>query len=392
MRIVSVSTLYPGPGTPYGGLFVQRRLAPLAGLADVRVVHVRPWFPFLRRCPAAYLQRVPGEHPPAERVPMFYLPGVFKALDGYWLKRAVLPALRALDAERPLDAIEAQFGYPEGVGCVLAGQTLGRPVFLTLHGLEAWVLQQRGRGPRLAEALRQCAGVVCVSHSLRKVVLDQGVEPEKVRVIHNAAGRDVFHPMPREEARKRLDLEASGRLLVSVARFDYEKGQHVLLGAFRRLRDRMPDLRLALIGERAIHEPKYLDRIAAMVRELGLAERVLMVGPQPPERVALWLNAADLFVLATYHEACCCAVLEATACGLPVVTTPVGDNALLVGPPRRGLLVPVEDEAALADGIDKALTMAWDRDAIARHGAAHGWEEVARQVLDFYCERLQLPA
>jgi glycosyltransferase involved in cell wall biosynthesis len=271
----------------------------------------------------------------------------------------------------------------------MAARALQRPVFITMHGLETWVLGQRRRGALMAWALQQCTGLICVSHSLREVALAHGVQPEKVRVIRNTAGRDLFHIRPQAEARQQLGIESDAQLLVSVARFDYEKGHHVLLPAFQRLREWVPNARLVLIGDRAKHEPKYLDRIRAMVAELGLSDSVLLPGPQPPGSVAAWLNAADLFVLATYHEACCCAILEAMACGLPVVTTPVGDNALLVAPPRRGFLVPVENVAALVEAMHKALTTTWDRGQIARFGADYGWEEVAEQVLSFYRERLQ---
>src|SRR5262249_17988457 len=161
-----------------------------------------------------------------------------------------------------------------------------------------WVLGQGGRrAARLRRALRECAGVICVSESLRAAFLAEGVAPERARVIPNAAGRDLFHPRPREEARRRLGLPESGRLIVSVGRFDGEKGKLVLVGAFRRLRERVGDVRLALVGPRDPHEPNYLDEVRALVDRSGLGAAVMLPGPQTPEQVSDWLNAADVFAL-----------------------------------------------------------------------------------------------
>jgi glycosyltransferase involved in cell wall biosynthesis len=319
---------------------------------------------------------------------MFYLPGVLKGLDGWWVKRAALPLLRG-PAAAELDAIDAQFGYPAGVGGHLAGRALGKPVFITVHGLESWVLGQGGRrASQLRRALRECAGVICVSDSLHAAVLAEGVAPERARVIPNAAGRDVFRPRPRDEARRRLGLPESGRLIVSVGRFDREKGQLVLVGAFRRLREQVGGVRLALVGPHDPHEPNYLDEVRAEVERSGLAGVVLLPGPEPPERVSDWLNAADVFALATFHEARSCVILEAMACGVPVVSTPVGDNAVLVDPPSRGLLVPPGDEPALAGGLEVALGTRWDRDRIAAWGEDHGWDVVGRETERFMAERI----
>src|SRR5438309_379578 len=127
MRVISVSIDYPGPGNPRRGLFVQRRLAALGRLETVRVVHLEPWFPLLRPRPRPAAADF-RDDPPAVRPGMFYLPGVLKGLDSYWVKRAVVPAVRALEAAGgPADLIDAHFSYPEGAGCVRAARVLNRP-------------------------------------------------------------------------------------------------------------------------------------------------------------------------------------------------------------------------------------------------------------------------
>lgn len=387
MRIISVSTDYPGPRNPQAGLFVQRRLEALSRFEDVRVIHLEPWFPLLRPRPHAAGQNGYPNHPPAVRSGMFYLPGVLKSLDSYWVQRAVVPAVRALEEQGPADVLDAHFGYPEGVGCMKAALRLGRPVFITMRGLERPLLRCRWRGAQLLWALRECTGIVCVSHSLKDLSLSHGIDADKIRVLPNAVDRELYQPGDRDDARQILGIDRQARLIVCVGMLVHGKGQHLLLRALARLRDRHPGLRLVLIGGPA-HEPRYPDSLRKLATELRLDDSVILTGSLPPHRVATWLRAADLFALPTFDEGCCNAVLEAMACGLPVVTTPAGDNALLIGAPQRGLLVPIDDAGALAEGMERALARPWDRQKIAEYGAGYTWGEVARQTVQFFRERL----
>ncbi|HYT90551.1 MAG TPA: glycosyltransferase [Gemmataceae bacterium] len=387
MRIISVTTEYPGPGNPRGGLFVQRRLAALSRIEDVHVIHLEPWFPLLRPRARPTTQNGYPDHPPAVRPGMFYLPGVLKGLDSYWVKKAVVPAIRALEGEGQADLIDAHFGYPEGVGCVKAALKLRLPAFITMRGLERPVLRYRWRGSQLLWALKQCAGIICVSQSLRDLALVHGIDPEKIRVIPNAVDRELFRPGDRDAARATLGIDRGTPLIVCVGMLVHGKGQHLLLQALSRLRIWHSDLRLVLVGGPA-HEPSYPESLRQMTKELGLSEAVVMTGSQSPQQVVTWLRAADLFALPTFDEGCCNAILEAMACGLPVVTTPAGDNAVLVEPPHRGLLVPINNAEALAEGIRQALARSWERDRIAQYGAGYTWDEVARQTARFFRERL----
>jgi glycosyltransferase involved in cell wall biosynthesis len=368
-------------------LFVQRRLAALARIEEVRVIHLQPWFPLLRPRPVASTGCGYCDQPPAIRTGMFYLPGVLKGLDSFWVKKAVVPAIQALEGEAPADVIDAHFGYPEGTGCVKAAIKLRRAVFITMRGLERPMLQTRWRRSQLLWALQRCTGIICVAHALKDLALSHGINPDKVCVIPNAVDRELFRAGDRSQARSVLKIDPSARWIVCVGMLVHGKGQHLLLGALSRLQARHPDLRLALVGGPA-HEPTYPETLQKMIEKLGLGHRVLMTGSQSPREVVTWLQAADLFALPTYDEGCCNAVIEAMACGLPVVTTPVGDNGLLIDAPRRGLLVPTDNVAGLAEGIEAALWRRWDRQEIASYGAGYDWDEVARQTARFFRARL----
>jgi glycosyltransferase involved in cell wall biosynthesis len=101
------------------------------------------------------------------------------------------------------------------------------------------------------------------------------------------------------------------------------------------------------------------------------------------------LRVAAVFALGTAREGCCNAVLEALGVGVPVVTTPVGDNAHFVKDGANGFLVPVDDPAAMAEALAAVFARdSWERERISAELAVGTWQKIARDVLDFFAERI----
>ncbi|HNR22521.1 MAG TPA: glycosyltransferase [Steroidobacteraceae bacterium] len=387
MKIASVCRVLPTPDNPAAGAFVLRRLAAMAGKTRLRVIQPVPHLPLVRPLPA--WAREPAHIAGGvtiEHAPMTYLPGLLKSLDGRWLEASVYPRLAALQAAGELDLVDAHFGYPDGVGCVRAARRLGIPAFITLRGMEVDAIRHPRIGPQLAEALRQAAGCITVSHALRDLALEAGVQPDHVLVAPNAVDRASFHPGDRAAARVRLGLEPDAPLIVSVGYLIAGKGHGVLIRALARLRETLPDARLAIIGGPG-YEPDHPRVLTEIAREAGVQGAVRFVGAVKPDAVALWLQAADVFALATEREGCCNSVLEALAVGLPVVTTPAGDNPRFVHNGVNGQLVGIGDVAGTAAALASVLDRAWDPEAISRALAVGNWSDVAEQVLGFMAAR-----
>ncbi len=387
LNLVSVCRTLPTPDDAAAGSFVANRLAAMARLADVRVLQPVPFLPVIKPLPV-WAQR--GEHEAyglrIEPQPMLYVPGVLKSLDALWLSQSVRRRVVELNRAHRVHAIDAHFGYPDGVGCVRLAQSLGLPSFVTIRGSETDFLRVRGIGSQLVAALHAATGCISVSHSLRQLAIDHGVDGQRVRVIPNAVDRSVFKPGSRLEARQRLGIDESARLIVSVGHLVSGKRHHVLVKAFASWRERQPSDVLAIIGG-AAYDRAYPAYLQSEVQQHGVASQVRMIGRVPQAVVNDWLQAADVFALATQREGCCNAVLEALAAGLPVVTTPVGDNSHFVRPGVNGLLVPVDDVAGFESAFITALGRSWDAHEISRTLDVGDWESVARRVLDFIAER-----
>jgi glycosyltransferase involved in cell wall biosynthesis len=321
---------------------------------------------------------------------MFYLPGVLKSRDSAWLAMSIERRIARIHSERRIDMIDAHFGYPEGTACVAIGKRLGIPVLVTIRGFEQEFAGRRLVGRKLIDSLRHADGVVAVSHSLESFAVDSGVPADRVRVIHNAVDPVMFQYGNMADARRALGVEDERTLVVSVGHLVSVKRYHVLIDGFSRFAARNPGALLVIVGASSF-ERTYPAELQGQVRRLGLEGRVRFTGNLAPAEVAQWLKAADLFVLVSAREGCCNAVLEALAVGVPVVTTPVGDNARFVEPDRNGLIVPVDDPGAIADAIGRAVRSGiWNRKRISTdlHQQVGDWTEVGRRVLRFTREIL----
>jgi len=380
LQVLLFSTVFPNAEQPHHGVFVRERMRGYPEDVKVRVVAPVPWFPLVSGLRPGFRPEV-EERGVQQGVTVLHpralsFPGIFKCLDGLLMFLSTLPTLRRLRRELPFDVIDAHFAYPEGLAAALAGWFLKVPVTITLRGTLPQIAPFRLRRPQLRFALRRAARVVAVSDSLKRDAVALGIPAEKIRVIGNGVDPEVFHPQDRTEARRALGLPKYGPLLVSVGTLTPRKGFHLVMEAMAKLKKRWPTLRFAIVGGDGAEGAMSAELKALAVR-LGIADRVIFAGPRKSSELAPWYGAADLFVLATAHEGSPNVVLEALACGTPVVATPVGSIPELLDA-ETGLLVE-RDAESIAKGLDAALDRSWDRDRVRARVAARSWSVVGAE-------------
>lgn len=199
-----------------------------------------------------------------------------------------------------------------------------------------------GAGLRTAaKVYRDAALVICVSEYLRSCVSARELTA-RTTVIGNPIDVELFRPrdVPREDG---------GRCIVSVGRLEADKDPGLLIEAFAAVVEDLPGVRLVMIGDGPMK-----SAVGRAVMELGLAANVELTGRLPRAEVALRLQGADAFCLASRVETFCMAAAEALACGIPVVMPRIGPLPELVDE-STGVLVAPRSVAALADGIKAVL-------------------------------------
>jgi glycosyltransferase involved in cell wall biosynthesis len=384
LHVLTFTSLFPNTQQPLHGLFVRERIKQLARLCDLRVIAPVPWAPQVRRLGERYYQysqvaREEYQDHLTVRHPRFVvIPRAFKASDGLLMAACSLRPLKVLRRTFPFEIIDAHWAYPDGVAAAILAQVFRIPLAITVRGDDINIFAREfWRRQLIRFALQRSALVIALSEELKQRVESLGVPSSRVVVIANGIDTKRFYPLDRLVARRHLGLEPNSRLLLSVGRLHTSKGYPILVEAFARLQTDYPQLRLAIVGS-VDPEANAYPAIQRTAVQYGVSNKVDLVGPQPPDRLLHWYGAADLFCLPTFREGSANVLLEALACGLPCITTPVGGNPGTISSSGLGLLVPPKAEA-FAAAIDLGLRRTWDREWIARHTRMRSWDVVAKE-------------
>ncbi|WP_405727526.1 glycosyltransferase [Streptomyces sp. NBC_00028] len=272
------------------------------------------------------------------------------------------------DLRRVIESVRPDVVHLHSSKAGLAGRLALRGRLPTVFQPHAWSFNAVTGGLRVASVRWERAGarwahqVVCVSEGERAQGLAASVEA-CFTVIPNGIDLDRF-PVAgaprRDAARRRLGLAPSVLLTVCVGRLCRQKGQDILLGAWRGVVDRLPAAQLVLVGDGPDREP-LMNRAPADVVFAGAVD-------DPRD----WYRAADVVVLPSRWEGMALAPLEAMACGRPVVLTDVpGARESLPPDVTARTLVPRGDGPALADAVTALLADREACDAIGRQGYVH---------------------
>ena len=361
MNILTLTSCYPVAHSPADGIFIRSQCEALAAAgATVTVFAPRPWVPpgLARLSTRWHTYRATPTYYELNGIPVHRPRHLAPPRSDLWMPVArQYQRAAARQFRTPPDLLHAHFAYPGGVAGIHLARQWGVPVVLTLHGDD--VNTHPGRSARLRRALcfavAEADAVIAVSEALAdRTAALTGRRPTVAPIGVNLG---VFAPAATQrEARQTLGLPTDRWIALHLGRLVEEKGIRDLLQALN-----------------ALPEP---GRLGLFVGQGPLADAVratphcLHAGVQPNERVALYMRAADVFVLPSYSEGMPTVLVEAGAAGLPIIATAVGGiPELLSG--QRGCIVPPRSAAALTAAM-----------ADARHNPGAGAARAAR-LTDF---------
>jgi len=379
-QLVVLSSLFPSPAQPMAGVFIRERIFRVGRELPITVVAPQPWFPgqgLLRRLR-------PGYRPPAParevqqgvdvlRPRALCLPAIGRRFDALAMALAAFPVVRRLRRQGRCDIIDAHFAYPDGEAARWLGRWLDCPYTVTMRGTEPRHLREAALRPRVISALRGATRVFTVSNSLREVGIAAGVDAACFEVVGNGIDLERFKRRDRAESRRALGLDPNARVLITVGGLVERKGFHRVVELLPELLKTHPSLVYLIVGGSS-PEGDMSAQLRAQVAALGLESHVRFLGPVAPEQLSTPLSAADVFVLASSNEGWANVLLEAMACGLPVVASDVGGNAEVVPTPGVGRIYPFGDSAALLLALRDALDTGWDESSIIDHAVANSWD------------------
>ncbi len=370
LRVLTLSTLFPSAAEPALGPFVARQTLELArqpGIAlEVASPVGLPRWPLSLHPHYAARAALPAEESwegiKVHR-PRF---AVWPKLGAARTPAAIADAMTPLVRSGGFDAIDAEFFWPDGPAAAILSRRLGIPFSIKARGSDIHYWAGRpGIREQIVEAGRTADGLLAVSSAMKADMAALGLPPEKIRVHHNGVDLDLFRPLDRAEAKRRLGIE--GPLIVTIGTLIRRKGQWLAIDALRDL----PGASLVLIGDGP-------DR-AALEREAAGAARVRFTGSIPQDEIARWLAAADVMLLPTEREGLANVWLEALACGTPVVTSDVGGARDVFDRPELGRLAAL-DRGAIVEAVSDLFALPPDQSALREAASRFSWEANGRAL------------
>ncbi|GAB4548290.1 MAG: hypothetical protein Kow0063_43240 [Anaerolineae bacterium] len=282
------------------------------------------------------------------------------------------------------DVVHIFFGVPDGPIGWLLKRVYGLPYIISLRGADVpsdevkrFARQYKVLRPFIRWLWRDADALVAVSNGLRSYARETAPDLP-IQVIPNAIDLSAFTPPPQRA------MDGPVRLLY-VGRFNVFKNVETLVEAVGRLVALdVGEFELYLVGEG--EQRPVLER---MVSELGLTRQVHFVGWVAREHIVDHYRRADIFVTATTWEGMPNTVLEAMACGLPIVGTQASGLRDLVHDGVNGYLVPLKDPDALAEALARLIDNGYERRRMGRESRRlvereFAWEYIAEQYVRVY--------
>ncbi|TSC74732.1 MAG: glycosyl transferase, group 1 [Parcubacteria group bacterium Gr01-1014_44] len=314
-----------------------------------------------------------------DREAKFKIIRIWKKMPWWW--RHFIYAWKILWEAHRHDLIFISSTLNGGLPSLLAGHLFKKKVFVKIVGDYSWqVAVEKGRTVLLIDdwqkakksgwsgwlwywqglVVRKSDRVIVPSHYLAKLVEGWEVEPQKISVIYNGAD---FQPVElnKEEARQKIGI--AGNIILYWGRLASWKGLRMLVKIMPQLMEINQFFRLVIIGSGP--EEKNLQ---AMIRNMRLEKKVYLVGPKNHDELAVYLAAAEMFILNTAYEGFSHDILEAMLAGVPVITTPAGGNREIIHQGENGFLVKYNDEFNLIEAIKTIWNIPELRERFIKNG------------------------
>lgn len=376
MRIALVTPMLPVAHDPTRGRYIHEIARSLSRLARVRVFFQSLRYPRLPGfTPRSFMRgdvaedyRLDGVDVDAFNYPA--VPLVSRGLNGLVSSWVLQPRVRSF---KP-DLVLAYWVYPDGFAGLRVARALGVPCVVGALGSDIHV--RDGLNKLLTRyTIRKADALLTVSAAMRtSAIEDFGAAPARVHTVVNGFNTSVFRPADQTQARQRFGLGSDDQVVIYVGRFVVAKGMRELVEASRQLAATNSRFRLALIGDGVMKKELF-----ELVARAGLSGKVHAPGGLAPEEVAQWICAADVLTLPSWSEGYPNVIVEALACGRPVVATDVGGTREIVTV-DNGILIAPKDPAALQAGLEQALRRQWNHARIAAD-MRRSWDDVAAETL-----------
>ncbi|MEK7847605.1 MAG: glycosyltransferase [Chloroflexota bacterium] len=249
-----------------------------------------------------------------------------------------------------------------------------------------WAAETELRAQTEADVLTAASLIVAgCQREKAELLTHYGVPPDKVAVAHAGVDTALFHPLPRRESRRRLNI-AGETVVLFVGRIEPLKGVDILLEAVSGMEGR-ERVGVVVVGGQA-DDGEEAERLRRLAGERGIGQQVSFRGPVEQADLPAYYSAADVCVLPSRYETFGLVILESLACGTPVIATREGCAEEVVRPGENGWLMEQPSAAELAGLLSRVAGMAGDGGHLRRQArrsvAGFTWRLTASRLAQEY--------
>ncbi len=376
MHILSFSTLYPTPANPAFGVFVHNRLQAYRQAYPHDALRIM--------APQRYWPRWPQQQNNVLRPCWYPLPKTAAYTAVPLLQWCFARALRRYIAQygRP-QVIDAHYLFPDAVAAIAVGRRFNIPVVATARGSDVTYWPQHPAAMRaLTAALPHAAHIITVCDALRHHMHTLWPHLPHITTLRNGVDGAQFYPVldaERAALRTQYNMQ-SGVHLLSVGHLIARKGHDLLIQALEFL---PPQVHVHIVGHGAM---------AAQLQQLAkpFGTRVIFYNSVPPSQIPSLYNAANALVLASHNEGMANVLLEAQACGTPVIACAVDGTPEVVQPPL-GTLFSLQNRTpqGIAAAVLQYMAQPAPRAQVAAYGQSLTWHSTTQGMRQIFSQIIQ---
>jgi glycosyltransferase involved in cell wall biosynthesis len=382
MQILVITNLFPNKIEPERATYNRQQISILSKLCSLKVVAPISWFPFKGLFEKGLASSQIPKKEIINGVETFHprylmIPKIGRSFYGiFFFLSILLPVLHIYNTFK-FDIIFSTWAYPDSFAAVLLSKLLRKPIITKVHGTDInEYIQYWLRRKMISFTLNNSGKVISVSKALRNKMIEIGVEPGKIKVIYNGVDSGIFKPLDKIKTRKALGIDINKKLILFVGNLKPVKGLKYLIKAFAgTATDISKNINLIIIGQGELKK-----ELEDETKKYGIQNCVYFLGGKMHYEISKWMNACDLLCLPSLNEGVPNVILEALACGMPVVASNVGGIPEVITSKDYGMLVKPKDYKELQKILQECLEKSWNREVINRYSFRFSWYHNAEML------------
>lgn len=361
-RILIITNLYPLPWQPTRATFNFQQFGYLEQYAEVYYL-IPIAFPDWWK----HRKELTNSQSNLLYVPYFYIPKIGRRFYPKLMQWSLSLTASAWIKRISPSKVLASWAYPDAVAAVGIAKKENADFYFKVHGSDINMHATfPARAKQIVSMAKQAKGILSVSQDLANKMINMGINKDKIYVIYNGVNLEKF-------ALKEPNNVSP--YLLFVGNLKQEKGVIELLLAFVEIHNQYPLLQLKYVGD-----GNMASQLQTIINEHQLHAKVKLEGVKRHDELPNIITNATLLVLPSYNEGVPNVVLEAMACGTPVVVTRVGGIPEVVTS-DTGIIANEITASCIAQCLQQALEKKWDPLTIRTHAEKFSWTKNTQELI-----------